>query len=177
MWRHAGGRFVGAGDNGFLITTTDLQKWEYPPRIEPRSRLRIETDGKGFVVAGDTTLHHSADGLTWSAVTPALPEKAKLTSLVHDGRRYLVNARDGKTWKAWSSPDGRTWQPLEGATLPEHLAALRPDLIYSFATYWQYTEDLKYSTDGGKTWLSAKLPAPAGITRIIHAPELPKLKP
>lgn len=176
VWRHAGGRFVGAGDNGFLITTRDFQEWAFPPRIEPRSRLMVESDGTGFVVAGDRTLHHSADGLKWAAVTPTLPDGSKFVSLVHDGQRYLVNARDGKAWKAWSSVDGRAWQPLQGATLPEHIAAVRPDLYYSFSTYWQYTNDLRYSTNGGKTWQSAKIPAPVGVTRVIHAPELPKLK-
>lgn len=173
-WRHAGGRFVGSGDNGFLITTTDFQKWDYPPRIEPQSRLYIETDGKGFVVVGESSLHHSSDGLTWTAVTPPLPDKTRFASLIHDGQRYLVNSRDGK---GWASKDGRAWEPVANAKFPGSLAALRPDLIYSFATYWQYTENLQYSTDGGKTWKSAKIPAPAGVTRIIHAPELPALKP
>jgi hypothetical protein len=173
-WRHAGGRFVGSGDNGFLITTTDFKKWDYPPRIEPRSRLYIETGGKGFVVVGDATLHHSADGLEWKNVTPELPTGGKFASLVHDGSRYIANTRSGA---GFESADGIAWREIKGATFPGYLAALRPDLIYSFANYWQYTEALKVSTDGGKTWKNTTIPAPAGVTRIIHAPDLTMAKP
>lgn len=171
-WRHAGGRFVGSGDNGFLIATTDFKTWTYPPRIEPRSRLYIETDGRSFVVVGEFTLHHSADGLQWRNVTPKLPDGAKFGTLVHDGSRFLVNTRKGQ---GYESADGVTWSEIQGATFPGTLAAPKPGRLYSFATYWQYTEDLKYSTDGGKSWQSARLPAPAGVVRILHAPELPKL--
>jgi hypothetical protein len=165
-WRHMGGRFVGSGDNGFLITTTDFQKWEYPPRIEPRSRLYIETNGAGFVVVGEATLHHSPDGLKWTEVTPKIPEGTKFGSLVFDGRRYLVNTRKGA---GFESADGTEWKEVKNASFPGTLAAVRPDLIYAFATYRQPTEKLQYSTDGGKSWKSATLPAPAGITRVIHA--------
>jgi hypothetical protein len=168
-WRHMGGRFVGSGDNGFLITTTDFQKWDYPSRIEPRSRLYIETNGSGFVVVGDATLHHSPDGLKWTNVTPNIPEGTKFGSLVFDGRRYLVNTRKGA---GFESADGIAWKETKGATFPGTLAAVRPDLLYAFATYWQPTENLQYSTDGGKSWKSATLPAPAGITRVIHAAAL-----
>jgi hypothetical protein len=173
-WRHAGGRFVGSGDNGFLVTTTDFQKWEYLPRIEPRSRLYLETDGAGFVVVGDTTLHHSADGLTWTEVTPTLPSGARFGTLVFDGARYLVNTRKGV---GYESADGTEWKEVPDATFPGTLAAVRPDLLYSFATYWQPTEDLRYSTDGGRSWHSAKLPAPAGITRILHTEDLSPASP
>jgi hypothetical protein len=168
-WRHAGGRFVGSGDNGFLITTTDFTKWEYPPRIEPRSRLYIETNGSGFVVVGEATLHHSADGLEWKNVTPALPAGGKFASLVHDGKGYLANTRSGV---GFESTDGLQWREIKGATFPGQLAALRPELIYSFAAYWQYTEALKVSTDGGKTWQNTTIPAPVGVTCIIHAPSM-----
>ena len=173
-WRHAGGRFVGSGDNGFLITTTDFQKWDYPPRIEPRSRLYIETSGSGFVVVGEATLHHSTDGLEWKNVTPELPSGGKFASLVHDGSRYLANTRSGA---GFESTDGIAWKDIKGSTFPGYLAALRPDLIYSFANYWQYTEALKVSTDGGKTWKNSTIPAPAGVTRIIHAADLTMAKP
>lgn len=172
-WREAGGRFVGSGDNGFLITTTDFQKWEFPPRIEPRSRLYLSTNGSGFVVVGEATLHHSADGLEWKNVTPELPEGTKFGSLVFDGKRYLVNTRKGT---GYESADGIEWKELKGVTLPGTLAAVRPDLLYSFETYWKPTENLQYSTDGGKSWKSATLPAPAGVTRIIRA-DLSAAKP
>lgn len=165
-WRQAGGHFVGSGDNGFLITTTDFQKWDYPPRIEPRSRLYIETDGSGFVVVGEATLHHSADGLEWKDVTPALPEGTKFGSLVFDGARYLVNTRKGT---GYESADGIEWKELKDVTLPGTLAAVPPDRLYAFETYWKPTENLQVSTDGGKSWKSATLPAPAGITRVIRA--------
>lgn len=165
-WRFAGGRFVGSGDNGFLITTTDFQKWDYPPRIEPRSRLYIATNGNSFVVVGDATLHHTANGLEWQNVTPKLPEGTKFGSLVFDGARYLVNTRKGT---GYESADGIKWKELKGVALPGTLAAVRPDLLYAFETYWKPTENLRYSTDGGKSWKSALLPAPAGVTRIIRA--------
>lgn len=172
-WRFANGHFVGSGDNGFLITTTDFQNWDYPPRIDPRSRLYIATDGSGFVVVGEATLHHSADGLEWKNVTPDLPEGTKFGSLVFDGARYLVNTRQGT---GYESADGIEWKELNDVTLPGTLSAVRPDLLYSFETYWKPTENLQYSTDGGKSWKNATLPAPAGVTRIIRA-ELSPAKP
>jgi len=169
-WAHAEGLFVGSGDNGFLITTRDFETWSFPPRIEPQSRLFIKSDGKGFVVQGERTLHHSTDGENWTDVSPELEENTKLATLTHDGERYLANDRQGK---GWESADGSEWKAVSGATFPNTIAALRPDLLYSFAIYWKYTEELKYSTDGGKTWESAKLPEPVGMTCVVHATGIP----
>lgn len=165
-WREAGGTFVGAGDNCILVSTRDFENWTFAERLEPRSRLFIGSDGKGFVVHGDQTLHHSTDGVNWTEVTPELAENAKFAGLVHDGERYIANLRDGK---AWESADGIEWKEID-ETFPGTIAALRPDLYYSFETYWKPTTDLKRSTDGGKTWESCVLPAPAGITNVIFAP-------
>jgi len=166
-WREAGGLYVGSGDNGFLITTRDFETWNYPARIEPQSRLFIESDGAGFVVHGERSLHHSSDGETWTDVTPELAEKGRFSTLTHDGERYLLNDRSGN---GWESMDGTEWSAIKDATFPNTIAALRPDLLYSFAIYWKYTEDLKVSTDGGKSWDSAILPAPAGITCLTRVP-------
>lgn len=167
-WRYAGGVYVGAGDNGFLIWTRDFETWHRPDRIEPRSRLFIETDGRGFVVYGNQTLHFSPNGADWTEVTPdAIGGNDRFNSLTFDGRRYIANTRDGV---GYESPDGRTFSKIEGATFPGHIQALRPDLIYSFQTYWKHTEDLRYSTDGGKTWESTEIPSPAGITNLAFAP-------
>ncbi len=170
-WREANGIFVGAGDNCILVSTKDFQDWTFAERLEPQSRLFIESDGAGFVVHGDRTLHHSTDGVTWTEVTPAeVDEKTRFQSLVHDGERYLVNDRNGR---AWESADGQEWELVEDATFPGTLATLRPDLYYSFETYWKYTEDLKRSTDGGRTWESCEIPAPAGVTNVIFAEGFP----
>jgi hypothetical protein len=173
-WRHANGVFVGAGDNCILVSTKDFEKWTFAERLEPKSRLFIESDGNGFVVRGDRTLHVSTDGIEWSEVTPELDEKTKLHSLVHDGERYLVNDRSGK---AWESSDGSEWTEIDDATFPGTLATLRPDLYYSFETYWKYTEDLKISRDGGGSWESCTLPGPAGVTNIIFAEGFPAFAP
>jgi len=169
-WAEANGTFVGAGDNGVLVVTQDFEDWTYPPRIEPRSRCFIESDANGFVVRGDTTLHHSADGITWTNVTPEMEGEARFVSIVHDGERFIVNTRDKE---GWASEDGLEWERIEDATFPGHLATLRPDLYYSFKNYWQYTEDLLRSTDGGETWESCEIPAPVGITNMIFAEGLP----
>lgn len=169
-WREAGGVFVGAGDNGIIVSTSDFENWTFAERPEPQSRLFIESDGRAFVVRGDRTLHHSTDGVNWTEVTPELVERTKFQSLVHDGERFLVNSRGDE---AWESTDGLEWKPVEGETFPGTLATLAPDLYYSFETYWKFTEDLKRSTDGGKTWESCELPAPAGITNVIFAPGFP----
>lgn len=173
-WRRVGDTFVGSGDNGFLITTTDFENWTFPPRIEPRSRLYIEEDGNGFVVYGRQTVHHSTDGVTWTNVTPEIGEKTRFRSLTHDGERFLLNESGGQ---GWESPDGIEWSVIEDATFPMNVVALRPDLYYSYNAYYKYTEDLKYSTDGGETWESAVLPAPAGVTNIVFAPEIPHFAP
>ena len=170
-WRHSNGVFMGSGDNGVLLTTCDFQKWNYPPRIEPYSRLYLESDENGFVVRGDRTLHFSPDGESWTEVTPKLEEKERLFTITHDGERFLVTSREGR---GWFSDDGKTWEEAKGAEFPGTIMALRPDLIYSFASYYQFTEDLRYSDDGGKSWESAKLPAPAGVTNLIFAPGFPK---
>lgn len=171
-WAEANGTFVGAGDNGVLVVTRDFEEWIYPPRIEPHSRCFIESDANGFVVRGDRTLHHSPDGITWTEVTPEFDEdeQPRFVSIVHDGERFIVNTRDGE---GWASKDGTAWERIESATFPGHLAALRPDLYYSFQTYWKYTEDLLRSTDGGETWESCKIPAPVGVTNLIFAEGLP----
>jgi len=176
-WRYANGRFVGSGDNGFLVTTTNLKDWTFPPRIEPRSRLFIESDGENFVVYGHHTVHHSTDGVNWTDVTPesiagSTEKSDRLTSLTHDGKRFLINNREGK---AWLSPDGRRWQLIEGRSFPANIEAIRPNLIYSFQTYWKATKDLQYTTDGGQTWQSADIPAPVGITDIVYAPGFPPI--
>ena len=108
--------------------------------------------------------------MTWTEVTPELDEKAKFHSLVHDGERFIVNSRSGD---AWESADGLEWEPVKGETFPGTLATLRPDLYYSFETYWKYTEDLKRSTDGGKTWESCTIPEPVGVTNVIFAAGFP----
>lgn len=172
-WSYARGQFVGSGDNGFLITTRDFTEWNYPPRIEPQSRLFIQSDGDSFVVRGERTVHFSTDGMTWKDVSPEFDERTRLATLTHDGERYLLNDRGGN---GWESADGEAWKAISGATFPNTIAALRPDLIYSFATYWKYTEELKYSTDGGKSWELATLPAPAGVTCVVHASGMAPLK-
>jgi len=176
-WRYANGRFVGSGDNGFLVTTSDLKNWSFPPRIEPQSRLFIESDGEGFVVYGHHTVHYSADGLKWVDVTPkeiagSESNRDRLSSLTHDGERYLVNDRRGR---GWESKDGKSFSLIEGATFPQNIDAVRPDLMYSFQTYWKATEDFQYTRDGGRTWESAKIPAPVGVTDVIFAPGFPPL--
>jgi len=169
-WRHVDGVFVGSGDNSIIATTRDFEDWNFQ-RLEPRSRLYIESDANGFVVRGERSLHHSPDGMSWTEVTPELDEKAKLFSITHDGERFLVNSRDGR---GWESADGREWAEIDGATFPNKITALRPDLIYSHQIYWKYTEDLKVSTDGGESWESCDIPAPAGVVRMIFAEGLPK---
>lgn len=169
-WREANGIFVGAGDNCIIASTSDFENWTFAERLEPQSRLFIESDENGFVVRGDRTLHHSTDGVNWTEVTPELDEKAKFHSLVHDGERFIVNSRSGD---AWESADGLEWEPVKGETFPGTLATLRPDLYYSFETYWKYTEDLKRSTDGGKTWESCTIPEPVGVTNVIFAAGFP----
>lgn len=173
-WRHANGTFVGAGDNCLIVTTTDFENWTYVDRLQPQSRLHLETDGQGFVVRGDNTLHHSPDGLEWSEVTPEIPQGTRFHSLCHDGERYLVNSRGEE---AWESTDGIEWSRLKNQTLPGTIATLSPDLYYSFEIYWKYTENLKLSRDGGKTWEDCTLPAPAGITCVTFAPGFPALSP
>ena len=172
-WRHANGVFVGAGDSGVIVSTRDFQDWTFAERKEPLSRLNVETDGAGFVVRGETTLHYSADGVDWVDVAPEFPEGVKLNSLVHDGERFILNSR-GTSSPAWESADGKMWTQVEGATFPNSIAAVRPDLYYSFQTYWKFTEDLLMSTDGGTTWTSAKLPAPTGVTCVVHAQGIPQ---
>ncbi|MEM7014435.1 MAG: hypothetical protein AAF585_23490, partial [Verrucomicrobiota bacterium] len=167
-WRHVNGIFVGAGDNCIIVSTRDFENWTFAERLEPQSRLFIESDGNGFVVRGDQTLHHSPDGVEWTEVTPELDANAKFNSLVYDGERYIVNLR-GNSGAAFESKDGLEWEPVKGATFPVTLATLRPDLYYAFETYWKYTEDLKISTDGGKTWEGCEIPAPAGVTNVIFA--------
>lgn len=169
-WSHANGLFVGAGDNGVILSTRDFETWNFAPRIEPQSRLAIETDGSGFVVRGENTVHYSSDGNEWMDVTPDLPEKVRLNSLVHDGERFILNSRGEE---AWDSADGKEWKPVSGQTFPGQIAALRPDLLYSFEIYWKYTEDMKVSTDGGKSWESVEIPGPVGVTCVIHAKGLP----
>lgn len=170
-WRHSKGVFLGCGDNGILLSTRDFKQWSYPPRIEPHSRLYLESDENGFVVRGDQTLHYSPDGENWKEVTPKLGDKERLRTITHDGERYLVTSREGR---GWFSADGQNWEEAKGAEFRGTVMALRPDLIYSFNDYYQFTEDLRYSEDGGKSWESARMPAPAGVTNVIFAPGFPK---
>jgi len=97
----------------------------------------------------------------------------RLSSLTHDGERFLINNRRGQ---GWESADGKDWRLVEGSTFPANIDAVRSDLIYSFQIYWKATEDLKYSTDGGKTWKSAEIPAPVGITDIVFAAGFPPIQ-
>jgi len=169
-WRYANGTYVGAGDNSIVATTTDFKDWEFQ-RLEPRERLRPETDGQAFVLWGGQSLFYSPDGEEWVDVSVDTNDK-RISSVEHDGERFLMNTRSGE---AWESPDGKAWSKLDGVEFPGFIAALRPDLYYSFKNYWQYTEDLKVSTDGGKTWQSTEIPAPAGVTNILFTEELPAL--
>lgn len=170
-WRHANGTFVGAGDNCIIVSTKDFENWTFAERLQPQSRLFIEADANGFVVRGDKTLHHSTDGVDWTEVTPEIGENTRFNSLVHDGERFILNSRGSE---AWESADGKEWKEVRGETFPGTLATLRPDLYYSFETYWKYTEDLKISTDGGKSWESTEIPGPAGVTCMIFAEGFPK---
>lgn len=174
IWREVGGVYLGSGDNGLRVWTRDFEQWHFH-RTSLRSVWpKMESDGKVFVVAGDI-VEWSADGRSWSRATlpgleTPLPEKKKFRSLVHDGKRFLLSYAE----QAWQSPDGKTWRLLEDVTLPGYVAAPRPDRWYSFENYWKYTEKLLVSTDQGKTWKEAKLPAPAGITHILYLEDFPK---
>lgn len=172
-WRFANGRYVGAGDNSILVSTKDFKDWHFSERLEPLTRLKLETDGKRFLAFGDRTLLHSANGMEWEPVAPELDARTKFASLVHDGKRFILNSR-GNRGLAWESFNGKDWSLVEGQTFPGLVAALRPNLYYSFKNYWEYTDNLLYSTDQGRTWQSARLPAPAGITCILHAKDFPR---
>lgn len=172
-WREVNGTFVGAGDNCIMVSTKDFENWTFAERLQPQSRLFIEADANGFVVHGDQTIHHSTDGVTWTKVGPDMEENDRFHSLVHDGERFIINNKRGN--RAWESADGTEWSLVKGETFPGTLATLRPDLYYSFENYWEYTEDLKRSTDGGKTWESCKLPGPVGVTHVIFAEGLPAM--
>ena len=172
-WRFAKGRYVGTGDNSIILSTQDFKEWHYSERLEPYTRLNLETDGKRFVAFGDRTLLYSANGMEWESVVPELDALTKFASLVHDGKRFILNSRPNQG-SAWESVDGKEWSLVGGQTFPGYLAAIRPNLYYSFKNYWQYTDDLLYSTDQGRTWQSARLPGRVGITGILHAKEFPK---
>ena len=172
-WREVKGTFVGAGDNCIIVSTKDFENWIFADRIQPQSRLFIEADANGFVVHGDQTIHHSIDGVNWMAVGPDMEEKDRFHSLVHDGERFIINNKRGNL--AWESANGKDWSPVKDETFPGTLATLRPDLYYSFETYWKYTEDFKRSTDGGKTWENCKIPGPVGVTNVIFAEGFPAI--
>ncbi|MGF1451469.1 MAG: hypothetical protein ACFB21_05285 [Opitutales bacterium] len=166
QWRFAQGRFVGTGDNSIIATTVDFNDWDYQ-RLEPRERLFVETNGRTFVAHGRESVQYSPDGLTWTEVTPDDLGDGRINSLVFDGERYVLNnSRD----VGWESSDGEVWARIADASFPDFIASLRPGLYYSFKNYWQYTEEFKVSTDGGKTWESTNIPEPVGVTNIIFAP-------
>ncbi len=169
-WREANGVYVGAGDNSILVSTRDFKKWHFAERKEPLSRLMLESDGKTFVAVGGQTLDWSTDGETWTRVPFDLAEKEKFNNIVYDGERFILTTAKGK---AWESGDGQDWSPISNATFSGTIAALRPDLYYAFETYWKFTEEMLVSTDGGKNWEPVELPAPVGVTCIIHAPDIP----
>ncbi|MDF1811808.1 MAG: hypothetical protein P1V20_06325 [Verrucomicrobiales bacterium] len=169
-WRLANGIFTGSGDNGFIVSTKDFENWTFAKRIEPQSRLYIETDGKGFVVKGDNTLHYSEDAVNWTDVTPPEAPVSKYMRLEHDGKRYVANDRKGQ---GWESSDGQKWQKIEGATFPGIVSLVRPDLYYAFKNYWEYTEEFQVSTDRGKSWENCEIPAPVGVTHVIFAEGFP----
>ncbi len=167
IWREAGGVFLGSGDNGLRVWTRDFKQWHFHRTSLRRVWPKMESDGKVFVVAGDI-VEWSTNAADWTVAelpgleTP-LPQK-KFRSLVHDGKRFLLSYGQ----QAWQSPDGKTWTLLDGVTLPGFVATPRRDRWYSFENYWKHTRKLLVSTDQGKTWKEAKLPAPAGITHILY---------
>jgi hypothetical protein len=169
-WREAGGTFVGAGDNGIKVSTQDFENWHFGDRIEPLSRLMLASDGeKTFVAVGKETVEVSHDGKDWNQVDVPLDGARKFTNILHDGERFILTNSDDK---GWESADGEQWTAIEGATFPRTIEAVRPDLLYSFEIYWKFTNELLMSTDGGKSWTPCQLPAPAGITCIVHADEI-----
>ncbi len=170
-WRVLDGKLIGSGDNGFVVTTDDLKKWEMK-RLEPQSRMYIEVaEDVGAVLCGDRSLHFSSDGDKWEEVGPKVADGDKFFSITHDGNRFLVNSKSGR---GWESTDGKVWEALKNIEMPGKIKAVSPDMLYSFAASWRYTDDLKYSTDGGKKWKSAEIPGPVGITNIVWAPGFPK---
>ncbi len=76
--------------------------------------------------------------------------------------------------------DGLKWNDLKAATLPGTLAAVRPDLLYSFETYWKPTESLSIQPTAVSPGIPLPFPhqlaLPESFEWIFHLPSLDAFK-
>jgi hypothetical protein len=106
-----GSRYIAVGRYGTLLISNDGENWTRLPFQDTHAYLSGITYGDfGYVIAADTKIFHSLDGVNWSLVQ-TFP-KTGLRSVAWNGERYVAAGVSFAAHAIAESTDGVNWNPV-----------------------------------------------------------------
>jgi len=147
------GQFVAVGGGGTILTSPDGNNWTRRVSSTTQTLQGVVANSESFVAVGDggTTLS-SSDGIDWTVQTvPELPGHSALHfRSVTYGNGVFV-AVGPYTYKFYSSPDGKTWNPVkytQGGPAPVYVSSVN----YCNGLFVAVGEAELYTSSDGTNW-------------------------
>jgi len=153
---YGGGRFVGVGDGGEIVTSPDGATWTTRNSGVNESLSRVVYDGTRFVAISANNLLASPDGATWTKLTGP----TGLFDLAFGNGRFVAIARSTNpdAWRFETSTDGVTWTST--STLSQ---LLRVHFANGVFVAVDNSGRALASTDG-LAWTTTQLPDATGVS-------------
>lgn len=139
---YMGGRFVGVGDSGRRMNSSDGVKWGN--QVQEGSTLTGVDYGNGVFVAitSSATTRYSEDGgATWK--NGSVNGASGIRGILFDGQRFLATSGSA----TYTSTDGKTWQAAAGGTGGPSSLAVSDDRQHYVGVS---ANQIFHSTDGVK---------------------------
>jgi hypothetical protein len=166
------GMFVGVGQYGYVITSSDGTTWT-PKNLGGSDFNDIVDNGSMLVAVGDAGLiATSTDGSTWSLPSTDMSSADKLCSVIWDTTysRFITTSYQG-TSSFFTSEDGSVWTHDDGTQLPIATAQIIAyDGGYYAAGYRSSPSiaEFYYSTDLTSWTASPSSMSPPYINNVVR---------